>query len=147
MGSGAENKVQFFCPGCGKRLAAAAEKAGRMLSCPGCHQAVQVPYPDAPAAPQSSAPFDPFGQAQPKPSPFDPVAPQPQYSGDEYYDDQATGFDPSQQGGFPNIQSESMSDRVVRSRERDASSNDEFFGPEKKGIDMGIVGGIRTLWD
>ena len=42
-GAGADEKVRFECPDCGKRLKASASHRGRTLNCPRCGQPVIVP--------------------------------------------------------------------------------------------------------
>ncbi len=57
--------ISFSCPGCGQRLQARDEMAGKALRCPRCRQAVQLP-----AAPARPAPTDPTlmpGPAAPPP--------------------------------------------------------------------------------
>src|SRR5262245_25734192 len=44
--------LSWHCPGCGKRLRQAANRAGRAVRCPGCNRSLTVPdFPPATLAP------------------------------------------------------------------------------------------------
>ena len=46
--------IKFYCIKCGQRLSIASNKAGKLISCPACHNKVSIPHVSEPRRPDSA---------------------------------------------------------------------------------------------
>ena len=147
MSGQAEEKIRVSCPGCQKQLAVPSRAAGRKVACPACRHQFPISPAEVAAAPQVAVPpiatpamnnGSPLAAAPPIPR-VPSALPANQTFAPVVADSPAESTSPFDFA----VQDQSPSARARRNAEADNSGGS--FAMEKKGMQMGVVGGIIMM--
>lgn len=134
MSQSTEDRVVVVCPGCGKELRLPASARGRRGKCPACQTVFQIPL-DTPvwSAGQARSAWPSVVQNDSPPLPDGlPAIPVNNAPPPIPVDDGST---------FPDLAGEPPK----LSKLPESSTDSDFFGPEKKGFEYGVLGGVVMM--
>ncbi len=159
MSAQAEQKIRARCPGCQQQLAVPQRAAGKTVACPKCKHQFAVPHPSTGEGPVAAAPIprpaalkSPAAARPPAPRPAAvssaPVLPQSNAPAPtEEVFEAGLAAPPAEESSPFDFAAADQSPTAIahRNAAADGGSGGGGFAMEKKGMQMGVLGGVLMM--